>query len=307
MELRQLRYFAAICEAGSLTRAGARLHISQQSLSTMVAAMEAELGVQLLERSAKGVRVTAAGRVLGQRATSLLADADAAVRAAQAAGGLGAGTVSVRYGLDAEHLVKPIMAAIRDRHPELSLTGWTAPDVDNLHALRDGSADLAFAWALGPDADFNVLSIAEEECVAAVPDAHPLAGRDPLAVEALAGRDIVMFPRGAAPVLWDHMARHFQADGRLAPVMREAPVSGQGGMVDQAVRTGAVALVSAGLAASLAQPGIRFVPLEPALAVPLQLAWKTGVSPAGARVIATVEALAEGRPRTRPPASPSVS
>jgi DNA-binding transcriptional LysR family regulator len=80
-ELRQLRYFVAIAEEGSLTRAAARLHIAQQSLSQQVRTLEAQLGVTLFERSSRGVTLTDVGLVLLREARPVLAHAERAVDA----------------------------------------------------------------------------------------------------------------------------------------------------------------------------------------------------------------------------------
>ena len=300
MELRQLRYFVVICEEGSLTRAGARMHLAQQSLSQTVAALEAELGVQLLDRGSFGVRTTTAGRVLCERATALLQDADAAARAVQQAAGTGSGRVRMRYGLDSEHIVERLLAAVRAELPHLAISGWTGPDSSNLAALRAGDTDLVVAWAVeGHVGDLRTTTVAHEHCWAAVPADHALADRAAVPVEALAGLPLVMFPREAAPFVWDHITAHFAADGRLPPRIAETPVSGQGGMVDDAAATGSVAPVSRSMIPSLRRPGMRFVPFVPDLAVPVDLVWRAGLSAAGARIVAIAEAAASAT--TLPP------
>jgi DNA-binding transcriptional LysR family regulator len=289
VELRQLRSFTVICDEGSLTRAAARLHLAQQSLSQLVAVLEAELGVTLLERGAFGVRPTAAGRLLRSRGTALLRDADDTVRAIREAGALCGGTVAVRYGLDSEHLAGPLMGALAAQLPGIAVTGWTAPDPDNLHALRGGATDLVFAWVVPPDAgELQTLTVTVELCLAAVPDAHPLADRPAIPVCALAGVPLVMFPRAAAPAVFDHIAGHLTVDARRPPRITETAVGGQAGVVDEAVRIGAIAPVSRSLTPSLRRPGVRFVPFEPEVNTPLQLVWRSGPSAAVAQVIAAI-------------------
>ena len=290
MELRQLRYFVVICEEGSLTRAAARLHVAQQSLSQVVAVLETELGVPLLERGSFGVRTTAGGRILHATASALLRDADAAARAVRQAAAVGSGHVVMRFGLDCEHLVEPLLTRIRSQLPHLAISGWTGPDSDNVHTVRAGEVDFALAWAVeGHAGDLHTLAVAEETCWAAVPDGHSLASLEAIPVQAMAGLPLVMFPRGAAPWAWDHIAGHFSAEGRLPPRITEAPVSGQAGLVAEAVATGAVAPVSLSLLPSLGRAGIQFRPFTPRLAVPLYLAWRTGLSAAGAAVVAAAE------------------
>ena len=108
----------------------------------------------------------------------------------------------------------------------------------------------------------------------------------------MAGQPFVMFPRAAAPWVFDHIAGHFTAGGRPGPRISQTAVSGQTGMVDEAAATGAVAAVSRSLVTSLARPGVRFVPFEPPLTVPIHLAWHFGPTPATARTISAFQAEA---------------
>jgi DNA-binding transcriptional LysR family regulator len=86
MELRHMRYFVAVAEARNFTRAAARLHLTQPSLSRQIRALENELGVSLLHRGKGGITLTAAGNEYLARARKLLADSAAAVRVTQAVG-----------------------------------------------------------------------------------------------------------------------------------------------------------------------------------------------------------------------------
>src|SRR6516225_5608431 len=86
MELRHMRYFVAVAEERNFTRAAARLHLAQPSLSRQIRDLEDELGVSLLHRGKGGVTLTAAGSEYLSQARKLLADSAAAVRVTQAAG-----------------------------------------------------------------------------------------------------------------------------------------------------------------------------------------------------------------------------
>src|ERR1700759_1484677 len=76
MQFRQLRYFVKIIEAGSFSRAASVVHVAQPALSQQVAELEERLGVELLQRSARGVRPTAAGEILYKEAASILHQLD---------------------------------------------------------------------------------------------------------------------------------------------------------------------------------------------------------------------------------------
>src|SRR5262245_27259160 len=86
MELRHMRYFVAVAEEKNFTRAAARLHLAQPSLSRQIRDLESELGVSLLHRGKGGITLTAAGDEYLAQVRRLLADSAAAVRLTQAAG-----------------------------------------------------------------------------------------------------------------------------------------------------------------------------------------------------------------------------
>src|SRR5690606_32067538 len=122
VELRHLRYFVAVAEELSFTRAAARLHTAQPSLSQQIRQLEKELGVKLLDRSRHHVAVTNAGRVFLQQAKDILGRVDHAGRLArQAADGL-AGELSVGTFPSADVRILPqLRPLIAERMPDLRL------------------------------------------------------------------------------------------------------------------------------------------------------------------------------------------
>lgn len=128
MELRQLRYFVAIVECGSLSRAASLVHIVQPALSQQMGQLEQELGVQLLHRSVRGVKPTPAGEALYRHAHQILKLADATpdvVRdSAEEVGG------HVKLGLPSSLalvLVGPLIAALEARYPGIVLEVYESP------------------------------------------------------------------------------------------------------------------------------------------------------------------------------------
>src|SRR4051794_15522694 len=97
MELRHLRYFVAVAEEQNVTRAAARLHVSQPPLSRQIRDLEEELGVALFERSAKSVRLTDAGRVFLEEARAVLQRAGEAVQTVKAVSSGQRGEIHVGY------------------------------------------------------------------------------------------------------------------------------------------------------------------------------------------------------------------
>jgi LysR family nitrogen assimilation transcriptional regulator len=164
MELRQLRYFVAIVDHGSLSRAALVLHVAQPALTQQLRQLEGELGVQLLHRSAQGVMSTDAGKIFYEHALAILkqvADAQAAViQSAERPSG------SVTLGLPhsiSGALALPLLTAIRQRYPEITLQ-LTEELTGNLaEQLRAGRVNLAVLLDDGQLASFATTPLVEEE------------------------------------------------------------------------------------------------------------------------------------------------
>lgn len=120
MDLRTLRYFIAVLEAGSLSRAAGTLYIAQPALTAQIKKLEAELGAQLFDRSHAGVTPTPAGMQLYEDARRLLSDADAVRERIQRLpqGPEGSVTVAVPF-LIASLLLGPVLAALKASHPRI--------------------------------------------------------------------------------------------------------------------------------------------------------------------------------------------
>src|SRR5579875_3512971 len=97
MELRQLRYFVAVAEELHFRRAAQRLHISQPPLTRQIAALEAELGCRLLERTRRRVQLTPAGEAFLGQARTILGELDVAVATARAIGSGQAGVLRIAF------------------------------------------------------------------------------------------------------------------------------------------------------------------------------------------------------------------
>lgn len=122
MELYQLRTFAAVAEAGHLTRAAERLHVSQPAVSAHVKALEEDLGVTLFTRTAKGMLLTPAGESLLARARGVLDQAEELERAAHALRSELTGELKIALNTDAEFLrVRQLLEVLRAEHPGLGV------------------------------------------------------------------------------------------------------------------------------------------------------------------------------------------
>jgi LysR family hca operon transcriptional activator len=193
MELRHLRYFVAVAEEGSLTVAAERrLHTAQPSLSRQIRDLEYEVGVQLLSRSARGVELTASGRVFLDHARLALAQVDAAAEMARRAGQPAKRIFALGFltGQEMDWLPEA-MRLLRDELPNIEVTVSSQFSPDLAQGLMRGKLDLAFMRpeAQMPDLEYRV--VVKERLIVALPSNHRLASRDVIAVEDIAGETFI--------------------------------------------------------------------------------------------------------------------
>jgi LysR family nitrogen assimilation transcriptional regulator len=144
MELRQLRYFIAIVESGSLSRAASLVHIVQPALSQQMGQLEQELGAQLLHRSIRGVKPTVAGQALYEHARQLLKLSDETRDVVQNAGCEVGGPV--KLGLPSSLalvLVGPLIAMLEERFPRIALEVYESPSSYLAAHLLNQQVDLS--------------------------------------------------------------------------------------------------------------------------------------------------------------------
>ena len=200
MELRHLRYFAAVAETLSFTQAAAECGVAQSALSQQIARLEADVGATLFNRSPRQVRLTEAGAVLLPWARRLLADVEQAQQDLDALSGLRRGRLrlgliqTVASAID----VPTILGDFRARHPGIELSVDYRTSEALLAAVLDAELDLALV-GLGPERippglDHHLL--VSEPLVAVVPPTHRLAARERIDLAELAGEEFIWFSRG---------------------------------------------------------------------------------------------------------------
>jgi DNA-binding transcriptional LysR family regulator len=201
VELRQLATFIAVAEEASFTRAADRLHVVQSAVSAGVRKLEQELDARLFDRSTHRVELTDAGRALLPEARATLAAAQAARDAVDEARGGLRGTVVVgtmqAQGMRAIDLVG-VLAAFGAEHPGVEVRIRHAGGSSEMVVeVRDGRLDLAFV-ALPGDGPPGVelVALASEPIMLAVPAGHPLAERADIELAALRDETLVDLPAG---------------------------------------------------------------------------------------------------------------
>ncbi len=147
MNLRQLKYFLAVAQAGNMTRAAEQLHVAQPALGMQIRLLEEDLGVPLLVRHSRGVEATAAGALLQARALALLKLLDEIRSEVSALGGQD--TEHIRLGLTPSlmHLLaSDLLMAVRERLPQVLLSVVEEMSHVQVDALLRQEIDLALAY-----------------------------------------------------------------------------------------------------------------------------------------------------------------
>jgi DNA-binding transcriptional LysR family regulator len=225
VELRHLRYFMAAATEENIGRAAQRVNVSQPALTKQIHDLERELGVQLFERTARGVQLTPPGRAFLVGAEATLASAQHAVRRAQAAERDVAGRIAVAHVRPDAHLglVTPILLALHQRYPALDLSLSYMSSSDQWRALRDWQIDVGLAYGSPPP----MMNLAWERLEDAqltgvlLRDDHPLGGASSLTLRDLASFPCIMFPREQNPVTYDQILQHLEKRGITPMVIQE--------------------------------------------------------------------------------------
>lgn len=224
MELRHLRYFAAVAEELHFGRAARKLHISQPPLSMQIRALEEELGVTLLNRTQRSVSLTQAGNALLVEARHILARVDQAILTTRRAGRGEIGELLVGFISVADYNVLPeVLREFRRRFPLVNLTLREATSDTQLRDLIAGRIDVGFVLPPVNEPALESVAILREPLIAALPEKHPLA-RKPgkLALEKLGDAPFILFPRPNAPGLYDDIVSCCKAAGFSPRVEQEA-------------------------------------------------------------------------------------
>lgn len=175
MDIRHLRYFIAIVDAGSLSQAARRLHIVQPALSQRMASLEAELGTQLLVRAAQGVAVTPAGQELYARALNIVKQLEAAQQAVRELDGGVGGTVNVGLLRTAARRIAPaLFGALRAEHPTIVAQVRVGYSAELASLLKAGKVDVAMQVRAGEVAgQRGAVLYSERLCLVGPPELVP--------------------------------------------------------------------------------------------------------------------------------------
>jgi LysR family transcriptional regulator, hca operon transcriptional activator len=214
MELRHLRYFVAVADAGSLTVAAEqKLHTSQPSLSRQIRDLEQEVGVQLINRSARGIELTPAGRAFLDHARTALLQAEAAKEAALRAAHLAQPTFALGFLSGSEiDLLPEVRRVLHDAFPgiDLHLSSDYSPALAK--ALMRGKIEAAFMRSEEHMGDLASKRVRTDPLVWVLPKDHRLASQEAIAPQKIAD-EIFLLPSTAAPALRRVVLAYFARAG----------------------------------------------------------------------------------------------
>jgi DNA-binding transcriptional LysR family regulator len=275
-DLRLLRYFIAVAEELSFTRAAACLHMSQQPLSAAIRRFEGDLGVELFRRTTRHVELTDAGRAMLEPARAALRTADDALAAARAAGRGVAGELRFGLSLGARYGLEALFAALAAEHPALRLHvrhDSTAPLLDDLH---DGRLDLAVTFGAHLPDTVEHERLLEAPAMVGVAAAHPLAARADVALAELANETFALDVPGDNP---DYDSAVVEACRRSGFEPRTRASSTIHDAWEQLIRDAGCVGLTARTCAPAAHRDVRLLPVRDPLTFSVDLVWRTSNGP----------------------------
>lgn len=295
MDLRHLRYFAAVAEERHFGRAAKRLRIAQPPLSRQIQDLEAELGFPLFDRSRRRVELTPAGSVFLGHVRRVFDALDLAVREAKRASVGEIGRVIVGYLSSLAYSgITELIRAFHARFPSVELSLREMSPQQQIEALKDGHIDVGFVRAPLLDVSLASERVRREPLVVALPADHPLALRKQIPLKLLAREPFVLFPRQRGPAYFDQLMALCHGAGFSPRIVQEAP------------HLDILSLVAAGFGVSIlpesirnaGRKGLAFRPIEGSPATDLLVAWRADdEAPSVREFLAFVRRVGVRKPR----------
>ncbi|MHA3054583.1 LysR family transcriptional regulator [Acinetobacter sp. ANC 4633] len=215
MELRHLRYFVAVVEEQSFTKAAERLFIAQPPLSRQIQNLEQELGIQLFERGSRPLKTTPAGDFFYQHAIKLLSNAEQMVSMTQR---INAVQTTIRIGFVSSllfGLLPRIIYLYRQKHPHLKIELIEMGTQAQVEALKDGRIDAGFGRLRISDPAIKRVLLRNEKLVVATHASHPFNQYKTQGVHLadLVDENILLYPSTAKPNFSTHVLSIFSEHG----------------------------------------------------------------------------------------------
>ncbi|MEG1454287.1 MAG: LysR family transcriptional regulator [Comamonas sp.] len=208
MDLRQLKYFVAVARERNFTRAAEQLHMAQPPLGRQIQLLEEELGVPLLLRNSRPLRLTEAGRFLFEQAVQVLNRIDQMAAETRRLGLNQQGTLSIGFVPSTLYGGVPILLRkLRQQHPKLDIRLVELSSIQQVEALRTGRIDLGFGRIGANDSAVARIVLREERLVLAMPSTTPCAAKppQPMWLAELADQKLIVYPKNPRPSFADQI------------------------------------------------------------------------------------------------------
>src|ERR1051326_227004 len=274
MELRHLKYFVAVAELLSFTKAAQKLHLAQPSLTRQIHNLEQEIGVRLLSRSKSHVALTVEGRSFLLDARRLLALASESIAAVQRLSRGETGQLNLGYLSNFNYELLPkTLAAFRQDFPHIALNLFDMSPAEQLRALEARKIDLGFV-GLRPaimTKDLQWECLAHHKTIVAIPQKHPLAKKLSITIADLKTMFFVGMSEVTHPGFREWLCEVCRPGAFIPRILQDAEIE-----------AGLMRFVAEGLGVTLARetiknlphPGVVFRPLRPAVRTDYSIAWK---------------------------------
>lgn len=218
-----MRYFVAVARERNFTRAAQALNMAQPPLSRQIQLIEEELGVALIIRKSRPVRLTEAGRLFYEQSMQILGRVEQ-MQAATKRVGLNQNSL-LSIGFVASTLyagLPPLVRKLRQSAPEMDIQLIELVSVQQIPALKEGRIDIGFGRMRYTDPNVTGVVLREEKLVAAIPRDTPLARElGPIPVADLTGQKIIVYPKEPRPGYADHILAMLQEHGARPAEVQE--------------------------------------------------------------------------------------
>lgn len=207
MDIRQLKYFVAVANARNFTRASEQLHIAQPPLSRQIQLLEEELGVQLILRNSRPLRLTEAGRVFYEQALQIINRVDQLKTATRQIGLNQRRTLSIGFVASTLYGGLPMLVRkLRHHYPDVDIQLVELTSMQQFVALKSGRIDVGFGRIRSNDATVARTVLREERLVLAIPPSSPLAAdASRISLKELNGQKLIVYPKEPRPSFADHI------------------------------------------------------------------------------------------------------
>ncbi|OLL32477.1 LysR family transcriptional regulator [Burkholderia sp. SRS-W-2-2016] len=215
MDIRQLRYFVTVAREKNFTRAAELLNIAQPPLSRQIQLLEEEIGVALLIRHTRPVRMTDAGRLLYEQAMQVLGRVEQMKAAARHVGLHQRSVLSIGFVGSVLYAGLPtLLRKLRQNAPELDIQMVELMSMQQIDALKEGRIDIGFGRVHHNDPNVAGIVLREERLAVVVPIRSPMAQQaGPLPMSELAGQKLIVYPKEPRPGFADQVLNVLHGHG----------------------------------------------------------------------------------------------